>query len=74
MHPNPFWHLGVDKVKALIDDTIFAKDIDREIAINVFVNSMAIEKCAEKIDYNSKSVRLRLPDIERRLENSLKRP
>ena len=57
---------------AVIDDTIFQKETDKEIAIDVYVRAMTVEKCASLVGYDWKTVQKRLPIIEDRLNSTLK--
>jgi hypothetical protein len=57
----------------IIDDTIFNKESDKEIAINIFVRAMTVEKCASLVGYEWKTVQKRLPIIEERLNQTLKK-
>jgi hypothetical protein len=57
----------------IIDDTIFNKESDKEIAINIFVRAMTVEKCASIVGYEWKTVQKRLPIIEERLNQTLKK-
>lgn len=72
MRPNPYKHMHVAELLAVIDDTIFQKETDKEIAINVFVRSMTVEKAASKVGYDCKTVQRRLPGIEERINLHLK--
>lgn len=71
MRKNPYGLMHAADLMAVIDDTIFVKEIDKAIAINIYVNSMTIEKCASLIDYSCKTVQKRLPVIEDRINNIL---
>ena len=73
MRANPFGYMRVSELTALIDDTIFNKETDREIAIDIFVKAMTVEKCASLVGYDWKTVQKRLPLIEDRLQTTLKR-
>lgn len=64
--------MRLSELIAVIDDTIFNKETDREIAINIFVKAMTVEKCASLIGYEWKTVQKRLPIIEDRLNLTLK--
>jgi hypothetical protein len=71
MCKNPYHNLLAEDLTAVINNTIFDKDIDKEIAINKFVFSMSVEKCAEKIGYETKSVQRRLPGVKERIDWTL---
>ena len=73
MRKNPFGYMRASELIAIIDDTIFNKETDKEIAINVFVRAMTVEKCAELVGYEWKTVQKRLPIIEERLNSSINR-
>lgn len=72
MRKNPYGDLRASELIAVIDDTIFRKETDREIAINVYVRAMTVEKCASLLGYDWKTVQKRLPIIEDRLNLTLK--
>jgi hypothetical protein len=72
MRTNPYQDMRVSELLAVIDDTIFQKETDKEIAINVFVRSMTVEKAASIVGYDWKTVQKRLPGIEERLNRHLK--
>ena len=72
MRKNPYGDLRASELIAVIDDTIFRKETDKEIAINVYVRSMTVEKCAELVGYDWKTVQKRLPIIEDRLNHTIK--
>lgn len=73
MRKNPYMDLRSSELIAIIDDTIFNKETDKEIAINIFVRSMTVEKCASIVGYEWKTVQKRLPIIEDRLNQTLKK-
>lgn len=73
MRPNPFGYMRVSELMAVIDDTIFCKETDRDIAIYIFVKAMTVEKCASLLGYDWKTVQKRLPLIEERLKLTLNR-
>ena len=73
MRRNPYMDLRSSELIAIIDDTIFNKETDKEIAINIFVRSMTVEKCASIVGYEWKTVQKRLPIIEDRLNQTLKK-
>ena len=73
MRKNPYGDLRASELIAIIDDTIFLKDTDREIAIDVYVKAMTVEKCASLVGYDWKTVQKRLPIIEDRLNLTLKK-
>jgi hypothetical protein len=58
---------------AVIDDTIFNKETDKDIAIDIFVKAMTVEKCASLLGFDWKTVQKRLPIIEDRLNVTLNR-
>jgi hypothetical protein len=72
MRVNPYKDMRASELMAVIDDTIFQKETDKEIAINVFVRAMTIEKAASIVGYDWKTVQKRLPGIEERLNHNLK--
>ena len=71
MRNNPYGYLRSSELMAVIDDTIFYKESDRDIAVNVFVKAMTVEKCASLVGYDWKTVQKRLPIIEDRLNLTL---
>lgn len=71
MRKNPYGYMRSSELMAVIDDTIFNKETDREIAIDVFVKSMTVEKCASLLGFEWKTVQRRLPIIEDRLNLTL---
>lgn len=73
MRKNPYGYMRSSELIAIIDDTIFNKETDKEIAINIFVRAMTVEKCASLVGYEWKTVQKRLPIIEDRLNNTLKK-
>lgn len=73
MRNNPFVDLRASELIAVIDDTIFFKESDKDIAINVYVKAMTVEKCASLLGYDWKTVQKRLPIIEDRLNLTLKK-
>ena len=73
MRKNPYMDLRSSELIAIIDDTIFNKETDKEIAINIYVRSMTVEKCASLVGYEWKTVQKRLPIIEDRLNHTLKK-
>lgn len=73
MRKNPYGYMRASELIAIIDDIIFNKETDKEIAINVYVRAMTVEKCAELVGYEWKTVQKRLPIIEERLNLTLNR-
>lgn len=71
MRKNPYGYMRASALTAIIEDTIFPKETDRDIAINIFVKSMTVEKCAELVGYDWKTVQKRLPLIEEKLNESI---
>ena len=71
MRNNPYRDLRASELIAVIDDTIFFKESDKDIALNVYVKSMTVEKCASLLGYDWKTVQKRLPIIEDRLNLTL---
>lgn len=67
MRNNPFGYMRASELMAVIDDTIFLKETDRDIAVNVFVKAMTVEKCASLLGFDWKTVQKRLPIIKDRL-------
>lgn len=65
--------MRASELMAVIDDTIFIKETDRDIAINIFVKAMTVEKCASLLGYEWKTVQKRLPIIEDKLNLTLNR-
>ena len=65
--------MRASELMAVIDDTIFIKETDRDIAINIFVKAMTVEKCASLLGYEWKTVQKRLPIIEHKLNLTLNR-
>ena len=72
MRKNPYGFMRASELIAVIEDTIFQKETDREIAIDVFVRAMTVEKCASLVGYDWKTVQKRLPIIEDRLNSTIK--
>lgn len=72
MRKNPYGFMRASELIGIIDDTIFNKESDKEIAINIFVRAMTVEKCASIVGYEWKTVQKRLPIIEERLNQTLK--
>lgn len=72
MRKNPYKDLLASELIAVIDDTIFQKETDKEIAIDVYVRAMTVEKCASLVGYDWKTVQKRLPIIEDRLNHTIK--
>lgn len=72
MRKNPYKDLLASELIAVIDDTIFHKETDKEIAIDVYVKAMTVEKCASLVGYDWKTVQKRLPIIEDRLNHTIK--
>ena len=72
MRKNPYGFMRVSELIAVIDDTIFQKETDKEIAIDVYVRAMTVEKCASLVGYDWKTVQKRLPIIEDRLNSTIK--
>lgn len=72
MRKNPYGFMRASELIAVIDDTIFQKETDKEIAIDVFVRAMTVEKCASLVGYDWKTVQKRLPIIEDRLNSTIK--
>ena len=72
MRKNPYKDLLAAELIAVIDDTIFHKETDKEIAIDVYVKAMTVEKCASLVGYDWKPVQKRLPIIEARLNHTIK--
>ena len=73
MRKNPYGFMRASELIGIIDDTIFNKESDKEIAINIFVRAMTVEKCASIVGYEGKTVQKRLPIIEERLNQTLKK-
>ena len=72
---NPYVDLGLhaSELMAIIDDTIFYKETDRDIAINVYVKSMTVSKCASELRFDDcKTVQRRLPIIKDRINHTIK--
>jgi hypothetical protein len=72
MRKNPYGYMRVSELMAVIDDTIFPKESDKEIAIDVFVKAMTVEKCSSLVGYDWKTVQKRLPIIEDKLNSTIK--
>lgn len=72
MRTNPYQDMRASELMAVINDTIFQKETDKEIAINVYVRAMTIEKTASIVGYDWKTVQKRLPGIEEQLNRHLK--
>lgn len=73
MRNNPYGYMRASELIAVIDDTIFFKETDKDIALNVYVKAMTVEKCATLLGYDWKTVQKRLPIIEDRLNLTLNR-
>lgn len=64
--------LTVSEIKFVIEETVFAKEVDPLIAEMRFIRSLSMEKIADKIGYEQRrSVQLRLEDITERLQNTI---
>ena len=70
MKNNPFNGYTVTELTGVINDTIFDKEQDREIALNVYVKAMTVEKCAELVLMDWKAVQKRLPRIKERISGT----
>lgn len=66
--------MHVSELLAVIDDTIFDKDTDKEIAIHRFAYSKSEEKCAEITGFHVKTIIRRCAKIEECLKCSINRP
>lgn len=73
MRKNPYGDMRASELIAVIDDTIFRKETDKEIAIDVYVKSMTLEKCAALLGFDWKTVQKRLPIIEDRLNLTIQK-
>lgn len=73
MRYNPFGDMRASELLTAIDDTIFCKETDRDIAINIFVKAMTVEKCASIVGYDWKTVQKRLPNIQLKLSQRLQK-
>jgi hypothetical protein len=73
MRKNPYGYLRVSELMAIIGDTIFNKETDKEIAIDIYVKAMTVERCASLLGYDWKTVQKRLPLIEDRINLTLNR-
>ena len=62
----------VSELTEIISETIFDKEIDRDIAIYRFVKSCTIERTAEKIGYEWKTIQKRIPIIREKLNKTIK--
>ena len=71
MRHNPYGDLRASELIAIIDDTIFNKESDRDIAINLYVKAMTVEKCASLVGFDWKTVQKRLPMIEHKINHTL---
>lgn len=67
MKNNPFNGYTVTELTGVIFDTIFDKEQDRDIALNVYVKAMTVEKCAEIVKLDWKTVQKRLPRIKKHI-------
>ena len=67
MKNNPFNGYTVTELTGVINDTIFDKEQDRDISLNVYVKAMTVEKCAELVLMDWKAVQKRLPRIKERI-------
>lgn len=64
--------LTVSEIRFIIEETVFAKEVDPLIAEMRFIRSLSMEKIAEKIGYEQRrSVQLRLEDITERLQKTI---
>lgn len=73
MRNNPFSDFTVSELSGIIGETIFDKESDREIALDVFVKSMTVEKCASIVMLDWKTVQKRLPRIKDRINVTILR-
>lgn len=65
--------LTVSEIKNVIEETVFSKEIDVDIAILRFAKNMTHEKIAERIDYHKNTIQNRLIDIEKRLNKTIQK-
>jgi hypothetical protein len=64
--------LTVSEIKHVIEETVFAKEVDALIAEMRFIRSLSMEKIADKIGYEQRrSVQGRLEDITQRLQKTI---
>lgn len=64
--------LTVSEIRNVIEETVFAKEVDSLIAEMRFIRSLSMEKIADKIGYEQRrSVQLRLDDITERLKKTI---
>lgn len=64
--------LTVSEIKHVIEETVFAKEVDSLIAEMRFIRSLSMEKIADKIGYEQRrSVQGRLEDITQRLQKTI---
>lgn len=64
--------LTVSEIRFVIEETVFAKEVDALIADMRFIRSLSMEKIADKIGYEQRrSVQLRIEDITERLQKTI---
>ena len=73
MKNNPFNGYTVTELTGVIFETIFDKEQDRDIALNVYVKAMTVERCAELVSLDWKTVQKRLPRIKDRINVTILR-
>lgn len=62
----------VSEIRVIIDETVFAKEVDPLIAELRFIKSCSTERIADKIGYEQeRSVRHRLEDIKARVYKTI---
>ena len=63
--------LTVTELAEVIEETLFSKEIDKEIAKYRFLKFMSLERTAEEVGYDWKSVQKRLPHIQEQLNSTI---
>ena len=61
----------VSELTEIINETIFDKEVDKEIANFRFVKSCTIERTAEYIGYDWKTIQKRIPIIREKLNKTI---
>ena len=73
MRENPYRLFSASELMAIIDDTIFEKNTDRDIAIDMFVKSFSEYTTACNSNYSTKTISRRLPKIEERINFTIQK-
>lgn len=61
----------VSELKEILNETVMS-DIDREIAELRFLKLLSIEKIAERLQYDKRTISSRIKSIQERIEKTIK--